>query len=105
MEEETIKKRGRGRPRKEDSAVSVTKPRKKKKGSWGGKREGAGRKKGVSIGHIKEDPMTAHVSFRTHGNTLRRVQQLREITKNDDVPFNRMFEAWVEDIAKEYGIE
>ena len=37
--------------------------------------------------------------------TQRRIKELREATKSDEMPFNRMFESWVEDMAKEYGIE
>lgn len=74
----------------------------KPKPTRGGKREGAGRKKGT---HIKENPLTSHLSFRCSADTLRRAQLLREQTKGDDVPFNRLFELWVESIAKDYGIE
>ena len=81
------KKKKRGRPRKERR---------------GGARPGAGRKKGV---HIKENPLIAHISFRASEDTLRRVKELREQTKEDDIPFNRLFELWVEELAKDYGIE
>lgn len=88
---EEKKKRGRGRPPKE-------KP--KEHEGWGGKREGAGRKaKGATA------PLVAHVTIRVTDATMRRVQQLRESTKQDELPFNRMFEKWVEEYAKEYGIE
>lgn len=87
----TTKKRGPGRPRKEQP---------KEHEGWGGKREGAGRKaRGATA------PLIGHVTFRTTGMTVSRVQALREATKQDEMPFNRMFEAWVEDYAKQYGIE
>ena len=76
-----------------------------KKRQWGGKRAGAGRKKGKRIGHIKENPKSEHITFRVTANTTRRIKQLRELTKDDAMPFNRMFEAWVEEYAKDYGLE
>lgn len=72
---------------------------KKEKGSWGGRRAGAGRKP------LGEDATKVHISFRVRPTTLRRVRALREATKQDDMPFNRMFEKWVEDLAQKYGIE
>lgn len=72
---------------------------KKKKGTWGGKREGAGRKP------MGEEAHTAPVFFRVKPGIHRKVLALREATKQDDMPFNRMFEQWVEDMAKDYGIE
>jgi len=72
---------------------------KKKKGTWGGKREGAGRKP------MGEEAHTSPVFFSVRPGILRKVQGLREATKQDDMPFNRMFEKWVEDLAQEYGIE
>lgn len=91
MAETTTKKRGRGSPPKE-------KP--KEHEGWGGKREGAGRKaKGATA------PLVGHVTFRTTDATVRRVQSLREATRQEEMPFNRMFEAWVEEYAQSYGIE
>ena len=72
---------------------------KKKKGTWGGPRPGSGRK---SLG---DNAIKAPLSFRVKPATLRRVRALREATRQDDMPFNRMFEQWVEDMAKDYGIE
>jgi hypothetical protein len=69
---------------------------------WGGRREGAGRKKGTKM---VENPISEHLSFRVTADTLRRVKALREMTKEDDLSFNRQFELWVKDIAQDYGIE
>ena len=80
----------------------------KKKGGWGGKRAGAGRKKGKKIGTIgryKENPKSEHITFRVTEHTLRRVKELRELTKRDTFPFNNMFEAWVAQLAQDYGLE
>lgn len=81
------KKRGRGRPPK-------------KVENRGGKREGAGRKP-----KYDGDAMSAHITFRVKEATYHRVRQLRELTKDDEMPFNRMFEKWVEEYAQDYGIE
>jgi len=58
--EEEIKKKGRGRPEKGKEAP---KSAKKSKGTHGGKREGAGRKKGYSVAypsnHARENQATA----------------------------------------------
>ena len=64
----------------------------------GGKREGAGRKP-------SENPRVEHVVIATTKTILQKVQQLRDATKHDELPFNRMFDKWVEDLAAEYGIE
>lgn len=94
MAETTTKKRGRGRPPK-------------KVEHRGGKREGAGRKKGVPVGPYKEsgELVTAHITINVREVTKNRVKALREATKQDEMPFNRMFEAWVEEYAQNYGIE
>lgn len=86
-----IKKRGRGRPPK-------------KVEHRGGKREGAGRKGGFSVAYPDEQ-LTAQATFRVRAITHQRIKQLRELTKDDEMPFNRMFEAWVEEYAQSYGIE
>ena len=91
MEEET-KKRGRGRPPKKTS-------------QWGGKREGAGRKKGVKTGPRKENPKDTMLPFRVSALTAGRIKQLRELTKQDEKPFVDMLEEWVAEYAKDYGIE
>ena len=88
---EEIKKRGRGRPPK-------------KKENRGGKREGAGRKGGYSVAYPDEQ-LTAQATFRVRAITHQRIKQLRELTMQDEMPFNRMFEAWVEQYAKDYGLE
>lgn len=99
-------KKGRGRPRKgEESPKAKTKTTKRKKENRGGKREGAGRKKGVGITYSGGEMLSAHLSIRVREITNTRVKQLRELTKNDDMPFNRMFESWVADLAQEYGLE
>ena len=100
MAEEEIKK-GKGRPRKVEG--EPTAGYMKLKGSyegWGGKREGAGRfAKGADA------PLTAQATFRVTEDTARRIKALREITAQDDKPFNRMFELWVAEFAQDYGIE
>ena len=73
-----------------------------KKNTHGGRREGAGRKKGVQI---KANPRTHHFSFGVSEQAIRRANELRKLTKHDDVPFVEMLELWIEDLAKEYGIE
>ena len=45
------------------------------------------------------------ISFRLTPPTVRRIRKLQQATSQDDIPFNQMFEAWVEDLAQEYGIE
>jgi len=77
----------------------------KKKGGWGGKRAGAGRKKGKLIGHVKENPKCALAAFRVSEKTLNRIKQLRDLTKHDTAPFNNMFEEWVAQLASDYGLE
>jgi len=89
----TTKKRDRGRPPKE-------KP--KEHEGWGGKRPGAGRKKGFKL---VENPKNTMLPFRVSELTAKRIKQLRELTKDDQMPFVDMLEKWVEDYAKEYGIE
>lgn len=79
----------------------------KKKGR-GGRREGAGRKKGVKIGPIgprKENPKNTMLPFRVSESTARRIKQLREMTKLDEKPFVDMLEDWVAEYARDYGIE
>lgn len=88
---EQAKKRGRGRP-----------PKKVEK--RGGKREGAGRKKGQGMTYEGEY-LSAQVVMRIRPITHERIKQLREATKDDTMPFNRMFEQWVEEYAKDYGID
>ena len=68
----------------------------------GGRREGAGRKKGVKI---KENPKNTMLPFRVSEITARRIKQLRELTKQDEKPFVDMLEDWVAGYAQEYGIE
>jgi len=85
------KKRGRGRPPK-------------KVEHRGGRREGAGRKGGYSVAYPDEQ-LTAQVTIRVRAITHERIKKLRELTKEDTMPFNRMFESWVEEYAQTYGIE
>ena len=68
--------------------------------NWGGKREGAGRKAPGAKG-----PLTHTTAIRVTEESDRRIRALREATKNDDLPFNRMFEKWVKELAEAYGIE
>lgn len=93
MAETTTKKRGRGRP-----------PKKKPKEheGWGGKRPGAGRKKGFKL---VENPKNTMLTFRVSEATAMRIKQLRELTKQEDMPFVDTFEKWVEEYAQNYGIE
>lgn len=74
--------------------------KKKEKDPRGGAREGAGRKRLDPTG-VRLD----HATFSISAETARRIKALREATKNDDLPFNRMFEKWVEELAEAYGIE
>ena len=83
-----------GRPRKPQP----------KKENRGGRREGAGRKKGTMLTY-PDEPLSGQVVIRIRQITQDRIRQLRELTKGDAVPFNRMFESWVADLAKDYGIE
>lgn len=94
---EEIKKK-RGRPKKVEPIQY----------SHGGKRPGAGRKKGVKIGPVgqrKENPKNTMLPFRVSAITAQRIKQLRELTKEDAKPFVDMLEDWVEKYAKDYGIE
>ena len=75
------------------------------KSNRGGKREGAGRKKGVKIGQIKDNPRNQGVTFMVSEKMLMQIRQLRELTKEDEINFNGMFVKWVEDMAEAYGIE
>lgn len=86
---EEKKKRGRGRPPK-------------KKDNRGGKREGAGRPKGTGT---KDNPKVKMLPFRVSEKTSERIKQLRELTKEDEMPFVDMLEKWVEEYAQSYGIE
>ena len=87
--EETKKRRGRP-PKKVENR--------------GGKREGAGRKKGACTIYEGE-ALTAQLTLRVRAITSQRIKQLRELTKDDTMPFNRMLEAWVEELAQDYGLE
>ena len=87
----TTKKRGRGRP--------------PKKATHGGKRPGAGRKKGVAVGQYKENPRNKGVTFMVSEKMLGQIRQLRELTKEDEINFNGMFVKWVDEYAQSYGIE
>ena len=67
--------------------------KREKKGGWGGRREGSGRKS-------KEDPRNKNLTFRVSAKTLGQVRQLRELTRHDEMDFNRMFISWVEEMAE-----
>lgn len=92
--EETIKKR-RGRPPKNGVCAQ---PRKKKKENRGGARPGAGRK---PIANAR----TKHFSFRVSERAVNLSNQLREAMKGDDMGFVDLLERWIDDLAKDYGIE
>lgn len=89
MAETTTKKRGRGRPPK-------------KVEHRGGKREGAGRKKGFKL---VENPRNKVVTFMVSEKMLGQIRQLREATKEEIPNFNAQFVEWVEKQAQIYGIE
>lgn len=68
----------------------------------GGRREGAGRKKGF---RLKENPRNTMLPFRVTEKTARRIKELRELTREDTMPFVEMLESWVAEMAQDYGIE
>lgn len=106
MEESAAKKAApAGKPK--TRRKSAAKKKVKKGPGRGGKREGAGRKAGVKVGPYKgkTDMLTAMDTFRVSEDTHRRIKELRELTKHDEKPFNRMFELWVEQLSKDYGLE
>lgn len=71
----------------------------KKTDGRGGRRPGAGRKP------YKENPRDKMIPFRVSAVTLDRMKALREMTKEDTMPFVDMLEAWVKEMAEDYGIE
>ena len=73
-----------------------------KKGGWGGRREGAGRPVGSGK---KESPRNTMLTFRVTEATARRIKELREATKDDEMDFVETLEQWVKDYANDYGIE
>lgn len=75
---------------------------KAKKSGRGGRREGAGRKKGF---RLKENPRNTMLPFRVTEKTARRIKELREMTGEDTMPFVEMLEAWVAEMAQDYGID
>jgi len=77
----------------------ATKKTTKKKDGRGGARPGAGRPK------TKENPKDTMLTFRVSAVTARRIKELREATKDDEVGFVDIMEAWVKDYAGDYGIE
>lgn len=79
----------RGRPRKNET---------RKGEGWGGKREGAGRPK-------TENPKDTMLPFRVSAITAQRIKKLRELTKEDTMPFVDMLEDWVRELAEDYGVE
>ena len=71
---------------------------KEKKGR-GGRRPGAGRPR------TKEKPRDTMLTFRVSAETARRIKELREATRGDAEDFTSMLDAWVKDLAGDYGIE
>lgn len=69
-----------------------------KKGGWGGRRDGAGRKP-------VDEPRNVCATFSVSARTMGLIRQLRELTRDDEVDFNLMFVLWVDDLAGDYGIE
>lgn len=78
----------------------MSKSKREKKGGWGGRREGSGRKPGQTL----ENPRNKNLTFRVSAKTLGQVRQLRELTRDDEMDFNRMFIAWVDEMAENYGL-
>ena len=74
----------------------------KKKDCRGGRRPGAGRPVGSGI---KGEPRNTMLTFRVTEATARRIKELREATKDDEVGFISILEQWVKDYASDYGIE
>ena len=64
----------------------------------GGRRPGAGRPR------TKENPRDTMLTFRVSAETARRIKELREATKDDTEDFVDMLDAWVKDLAGDYGI-
>ena len=73
--------------------------RPKKKDPRGGAREGAGRKPWV------ENPRNENVPFRVSAVTLGQIRALREATREDEQTFNDLFVQWVDEMAKDYGLD
>jgi len=70
-----------------------------KKNGWGGRRAGAGRPaRGAK-------PRSRMLTFRVTEETARRINELRDATREDTEDFVDMLEAWVKDLAGDYGIE
>ena len=80
----------------------ATKKTTKKKDGRGGRRPRAGRPVGSGI---KGDPRNTMLTFRVTEATARRIKELREATKDDEVGFISILEQWVKDYASDYGIE
>lgn len=75
---------------------------KKKKEMRGGRREGAGRKPGFST---MENPRNENITFRVSKKTLAQIRALREATRDDETTFNEMFTQWVDETARDYGLD
>lgn len=45
------------------------------------------------------------LTFRVSEATARRIKELREVTRDDEMPFVETLEQWVKDYASDYGIE
>ena len=73
--------------------------KKKRQENRGGRREGAGRKPWV------EEPRNRNVTFCVSERTLGQIRQLREVTREDETNFNAMFSRWVDEMARDYGLE
>lgn len=71
----------------------------KKKDNRGGYRPGAGRKP------WKDDPRDTMLTFRVSRITASRMKALREATKGEETDFVDMLDAWVKEMAQDYGIE
>ena len=53
----------------------------------------------------KENPRNTMLTFRVSEATARRIKELREVTRDDEMPFVETLEQWVKDYASDYGIE
>ena len=71
----------------------------KKTDGRGGRRPGAGRPK------TKDNPRDTMLTFRVSAATARRINALREATREDETTFVDVLEQWVKEYAEDYGIE
>lgn len=75
--------------------------RPKKKDPRGGRREGSGRKPWPE----SENPRNENATFRVSAKTLGQIRALRDATREDETTFNELFVQWVDEMAKDYGLD